>query len=116
MMRVRGMDANGDMAFGKGGQNYLADSPSAVAQSIQTRLGLWTGQWFLDVTEGTPWPTDVLGKGAQATKDMAIRKRILTGPGVTAIATYSSSIDASRKMAVSGTVQTEFSETAAFEG
>lgn len=114
-MRVRGLDANGDMQFGQGGGNFLANSPAAVAQNIDTRLGLWVGEWFGDVTEGTPWATDVLGRGMQTTRDMVIRKRILQTEGVTAIDSYSSTVSAQRQMSVSGVVETAFSANAGFD-
>ena len=62
-MRVRAMSLTGDFTFGQGSANFLVNTPEAVAQLAQTRLGLWTGQSFVDLTAGMPWSTEVLRKG-----------------------------------------------------
>lgn len=82
-----------DMTFGAGSVNFLVDSPDAVAQSVLTRLRLWTGEWFLDETEGTPYLTAVVGKGTNLTYEPAIRERILGTTGVSSIIDLSTSID-----------------------
>ncbi|MDB5444983.1 MAG: hypothetical protein JWQ97_300 [Phenylobacterium sp.] len=91
-MRVRAMDANGDARFGHGQLDFLADSPEAVAQLVGTRLRLSVGEWFLDVSAGMPWATDVLGVRTAATRDQAIRQRILGTAGVNSILSYASSV------------------------
>jgi hypothetical protein len=88
-MRVRALDANGDMTFGQGQSNFLINSPQAVAQCVQTRLGLFTGEWFLDITDGTPWDTEVLGKYTQGLYDSVLQSRILGTTGVSNIVTGS---------------------------
>ena len=80
-MKYRQLDNDGDMQLGK----YLENTPEAVAQAVLTRLRLWTEEWFLDVTEGTPWLQLVLGHGTQKTAIQAIRKRILETEGVQSI-------------------------------
>lgn len=103
-MRYRALDANGDYTFGQGQANFLVNSPAAVAQLVATRLRLWTGEWFLDVTDGTPWLQDVIGKGTGPIYDLAIQQRILGTQGVTSINGYSSSLNrATRKLAISVT-------------
>jgi hypothetical protein len=89
-MRYRALDANGDMTFGQGSENFLVNSPAAVAQLVMTRMKLFRGEWFLDVTEGMPWSQEVLGKQPQATYDLAIRDHILDTQGVLEIVSYSS--------------------------
>jgi hypothetical protein len=109
-MRVRAMSASGDMTFGQGSANFLVSSPAAVAQLVLTRLRLWTGQWFLDLSAGTPWLTQVLGTGTAALYDAAIRTTILTTPGVLGIASYSSSVNrAARVLTVNATLNTVYS-------
>lgn len=103
------MSADGDYQFGQGSSNFLVNSPACVAQSVQTRLALWQGDWFLDVTEGTPWREQVLGKGRQSLRDLAIQSRILETPGVTSIQDYQSQVDPiTRLMTVTVVVNTEF--------
>lgn len=92
-MRVRKMDADGDYVFGGGQAALWRDVPDGVAQVVETRLCLNLGEWFLDPTEGMPWDTEVLGKYTSATRDPAIRRRILDTPGVNELLNYSSFLD-----------------------
>jgi hypothetical protein len=109
-MRYRPLDANGDYTIGV---PFLINSPACVAQLISTRLKLFLAEWFIDITDGTPWlpmgspNTGILGKQFGNDPNTPIRSRILGTPGVTAILSYSSSISA-RQIAVSGTVSTQF--------
>lgn len=82
-----------DMQFGRGALDYIVDQPEAPAQCVETRLQLYTGEWFLDLTEGTPWRTQVLGKRTGDTRDPVIRARMLETQGVTGIAGYDSRLD-----------------------
>lgn len=104
-MRIRAQDADGDMTFGQGGANFLVNSPAAVAQLVQTRLLLFASEWFLDVTEGTPYGTQIVGSRTALTRDTAIKARILTTPGVVRIAGYSSSV-VGRAFAIQATIDT----------
>jgi hypothetical protein len=108
-MRVRALDANGDMTFGAGAQNFLVDSPQAVLQCVLTAMKLWQGEWFLDTTAGIPWNTQVLGADTQPLYDNAIRTAIRAVQGVTGISSYSSSFNPStRVLTVSVTITTQF--------
>jgi hypothetical protein len=112
-MRIRQMDANGDMTFGQSSANFLVNTPAAVAQACTTRLGLWTKEWFLDLTAGTPYMTDVLGTGTQALYDAAIQERILGTPGMIGLEAYSSSFDGTtRQLTVSVIGVTQYGTTA----
>lgn len=103
-MRYRQLDANGDYTISL---PFLVNSPAAVAQAILTRLRLWTGEWFLDRTEGTPWDQQVLGPRANSNPDAAIKQRILGTAGVTGITSYSSSyVGSTRAFSVTATVAT----------
>jgi hypothetical protein len=109
-MRVRRLDANGDYLIGAGQANFWIDNVEAVAQSIQTRLLLWEGEWFLDNTNGTPWSQEVLGYGTTAIRDQVLKARILETPGVTSIVSFDSSLNpTTRKYTVQGQVLTKFS-------
>lgn len=106
-MRYRALDASGDYSLGGGISAFYVNTPDAVAQAVKTRLSLWSGEWFLDTTDGTAWPTGVLGRNTQATRDAVIRNRILTTPGVNVILSYSSSLDrATRTFNVSVSLDT----------
>lgn len=110
-MRYRALDANGDYQVGRTAV-FLVNSPEAVAQAIRTRLKLWTGEWFLDQTEGTPWKTEILGhRFAGSNPDAAIKKRILQTPGVQEITDYSSTFNGqTRSLSVTATVSTIYGQ------
>lgn len=111
-MRYRALDANGDYSGGRGQGNFLINSPACVAQSVLTRLKLWQGEWFLDLTEGTPWLQQVLGKFSKPIYDLTIKTRVLGTQGVTSIVNYSSAFDPAvpRKLNVSMTINTQFGQ------
>jgi hypothetical protein len=92
-MRYRALSSDGDFSFGRGGNNFLVNTPETVAQAVKTRLGLITGEWFLDVTEGVPYTTDVLGTGTSESYDLAIQDRVLGTEGVTEILGYVSDVN-----------------------
>lgn len=111
-MRYRQLDPNGDSTFGSGFTAFLVDTPDAVAQAVLTRLLLWTEEWFLDSSEGTPYKTQILGKGTQTLYDLAIQQRILGTEGVLEIASYSSNFSAStRRLTVSAQIKTIYGQT-----
>jgi hypothetical protein len=108
-MRYRKLDANGDAVFGHQQNDFYRDQPEAVAQAVQTRLALFTGEWFLDITDGTPWTTQVLGKYTKDQYDAVIRDRILGTQGVTQIDSYSSAVNTTtRSLTVTATIDTQF--------
>ncbi len=108
-MKYRELSVDGDYQFGRSGI-FLTDSPEAVAQAISTRLALWTNEWFLDASEGTPYESRILGYATQGTRDLALKQRITETPGVLRILSYSSSVDATRKMTASAVVETIYGE------
>lgn len=104
-MRYRALDLNGDYTFGRGRSEFLENTPEAVAQAVQTRLRLITGEWFLDQEEGTPYPTKILGYNTATTFDQAIQERILGTAGVDRIVSYSSVVE-NRNLTVTATIST----------
>lgn len=106
-MKYRALTAGGDYTFGQGSATFLVDSPEAVGQAVQTRLGLWSGEWFLDTDEGTPYLSQILGVSAQSAYDLAIQERILGTAGVVAIDEYASSLQ-ERKLSVTATISTVY--------
>lgn len=111
-MRVRAVDANGDMQFGNNQANFLSNSPDAVAQICASRLALWTGQWTLDTSQGTPWGTKVLGKYTGNTRDPVIQARILSTPGVLKITRYESALNRdTRAFGWAATIDTQYGQS-----
>ena len=100
-MIYRKLDKNSDYQLGA----FLADSPACVAQAVQTRLNLWVGEWFLDVTDGTPYMQDILGRNTNY--DFEIKARILTTPGVVSITDYTSTVT-NRALSVQCVIQTAY--------
>lgn len=92
-MRVRKLDANGDMCFGHGQKDFWRNVPEGPAQCAYTRLVFWYGEWFLDPTDGTPWNTQVLGKHTAQTRDPMIILRVSQTKGVEEVTQYSSSVN-----------------------
>lgn len=84
-MKVRPLDANGDYTIGV---PFYNNQPIGVEQCISTRLKLWQGEWFLDITQGTPWNQSILGKSVNP--DAFIKQAILGTTGVTSIVSYNS--------------------------
>lgn len=109
-LRVRKVDANGDRVFGGDQTAFHRNTPQAVAQVCESRLNLWTSQWYLDLNEGTPYETDVLGFRTEATRDAVLQARILGSPGVSEIKSYSSALNRqSRVFAPVATAETIYS-------
>ena len=107
-MRVR-KKINGLRVFGGGLQSFWSDQPDGPAQVAGSRLALWQGQWFLALSEGTPWKTAILGKFTGSTRDAAVRARILGTPGITGIVNYSSSLSRDTRLwSVSATLNTAY--------
>jgi len=76
-MRYRRM-VDGEPQFGQSQKDFL-QGIDAVAQAIQTRLRLFTGEWWEDQKDGLPVWTQIIGFGGN-NKDKigtVITKRIL---------------------------------------
>lgn len=109
-MRYRKLTADGDYSFGQGLSNFYIDVPEAPAQAVKTRLLLETGEWFLDVTEGTPWQL-VRGKNTASTRDLTIKNRTLKTPGVIELMSYASQLDQDRHFSVQEKINTIYGQT-----
>lgn len=113
MMRYRRLAPDGDYQLGHGGADYFTDDALGVAQAVKTRLALLSGEWFLDLTEGTPYATHVWGKQTRETYDPILRRRILQTQGVRALVSYESAWDAeTRKLTVTAEIDTVYGPAA----
>lgn len=122
-MRYRKLDANGDYSFGHGQGDFYRDQPEAVGQAALTRLKLFSGEWFLDITEGTPWggfPLNqavveqgrILGAHTQLTRDAAIKLRIIGTQGVSMLRSYASQTEPNtRTFSVQAEIDTIYGRT-----
>jgi len=108
-MRYRKLSPTGDFVFGRGQNDFYIDQPEAVAQAVATRLRLWTGQWFLDTSDGMDWLNEVLGVGTANTRDIAIQMRAVQTPGVVELQGYSSTANQNtRQFTASFTLMTVY--------
>lgn len=111
-MRYRKLSPTGDYVFGNNLLSFWIDVPDAVAQAVKTRLQLWTGEFFLDVLEGTPWLTTVFGKHSQDEADITVQERVNGTQGMLQIANFDSAIDADkRNYSVTITIDTIYGPT-----
>jgi len=103
----------GDMLFGHGDGNFLQDSPDVVAQAVGTRLKLWSGEWFLDSAEGTPYLLGVFRNGGRQQLEPIMRDRIRATQGVLAITSLSTFSDPdARTASVSADLETIYGAAA----
>ena len=73
-----------------------------------TRLLLFYGEWYMDVSDGTKWYQNILGPRTQSTRDLEVKSRVSQTKNVTGIVKYSSSLPAPRAFSVSMTVNTSY--------
>jgi hypothetical protein len=108
-LRVRRLDANHDMTFGGGKNNYAATG-EATGQRLRTRLLLILGEWFLDTTAGVPWlqPPDsdtrpIMGGPRDLQYSEGVLKAAILGTdGVATLDSFSMTFDGTtRKLSVS---------------
>jgi hypothetical protein len=111
MMKYRKLDQNNDMTFGNQRADFYIDTAEGVAQAVMTRLKLWVGEWFLDVSEGTAYQQAVLGTGTRETIEPAIRTRLLDTQGVESIDRFLVKINpTTRVVSIEATISTIYGQ------
>lgn len=106
-MRVRRLNDEGDLMTR--GQMFIYER-DAIAQTAKTRLKLFLGEYFRDITDGTPWFQKILGKYENLNAVEAIlRRRISRTQGIIRIITFDLDFDLdTRELKVHSEVLTEF--------
>lgn len=106
-MTVRKLDENGDIVTN--GTIFISGLDE-IEQTIRTRLRLFLGEYFRDITDGTPWFEQILGKGvSMSAREAALRNRILRSPGVIRLTSFNTDFDLNtRKYSVTVGVLTTF--------
>lgn len=96
-MRYRRLDENHDFRFGQGRNDYLVDI-DACGQAIETRLRLFLGEWWEDITDGLPMWQSFLGAtlARRESKDKLVQERVLGTPHVTNIESFTSQSNSTR--------------------
>ncbi len=111
-MRYRKQDENGDYTFGRSLNDFHINNADAVAQAIDTRLKLWVGEWFADVSDGTGWTQAILGKHSESLYELTLRQRVLETKGVLGIENFQSYLEPkTRKLTVEMLVNTVYGQT-----
>jgi len=106
-MTVRKLDDNGDITTS--GTQFTSEQKE-IAQTVVTRLKLFLGEYFRDITDGTSWFQDILGKGQSLdVRDAVIKRRVLQTSGVLSIFEFNTDFDLQeRKYSVSMGIVTPF--------
>ncbi len=60
-MKYRRLDENGDYSFGNNSLDYIEDN-DAIIQAIKTKLYLFYGEWWEDISLGLPMFQSILGQ------------------------------------------------------
>lgn len=70
---------NGDIVTS--GQQFI-EGKAATGQGVYHRLRMFTGEYFLNVLDGTPWFQSILGKSPDGVAETAVKQRIISAPDV----------------------------------
>ena len=94
-MTVRKLDEDGDIVTQ--GSMFIAEQLE-IEQTIRTRLRLFLGEYFRDVTDGTPWFQEILNKQTSMdVREARLRERISGTPGVLQLTSFSTDFDIDSK-------------------
>lgn len=108
-MTAYALDESHDL-YVRGGQVARATGADFVVQAIRTRLLLYRGEWWLDLSAGVPWFEEILGwPGALRTAEVEIRRSITETPGVTELVSFDVQLDRrARDLRITFEVLTEY--------
>lgn len=96
------------------GDRQFVEDEEAIGRGAVYRLKMFRGEYFLDITDGTPWFQAILGKSADDQAEVLLKRRLLTAPGVAGIANFSYEPDpAQRSLTVTADVVTNEGNTIA---
>ncbi len=80
------------------GDLQLVQDIEHVKQHLKIRLQFYLGEWFLDITEGMPFYSDVLVKNPNIPNiDNIMKSRILSTPEIVALLSYKSFFEPSTR-------------------
>ena len=108
-MKYRKLDENGDYTFGNNSFDYI-EKDEAIAQAIKTKLYLFYGEWWEDISLGLPMFQSILGQvsnnNLRQTVILLCAEQINLVEGVTSVDSISVDISA-RKLGLTIDVTTE---------
>ena len=116
-MKYRKLDENGDYVFGNNSHDYI-EKDEAIAQAIKTKLYLFYGEWWEDISLGLPMFQSILGQvsnnNLRQTVILLCAEQISLVEGVTSVDSISVDISA-RKLGLTIDVTTENGTTVNLE-
>lgn len=116
-MKYRKLDENGDYLFGNNSYDYI-EKDEAIAQAIKTKLYLFYGEWWEDISLGLPMFQSILGQvsnnNLRQTVILLCAEQINLVEGVTSVDSISVDISA-RKLGLTIDVTTENGTTVNLE-
>ena len=116
-MKYRKLDENGDYVFGNNSHDYIVKD-EAIAQAIKTKLYLFYGEWWEDISLGLPMFQSILGQVSNSnlrqTVILLCAEQINLVEGVTSVDSISVDISA-RKLGLTIDVTTENGTTVNLE-
>lgn len=116
-MTVRRLDDDtGDIVTS--GQQFTGGREE-IAQTVKTRLALFLGEYFRDITDGTPWYEQILGKFSSLdTVESVLRVRIAATPGVIRLTSFNTdfNIDSRTYSVTAGILTTYGVDEVVFNG
>lgn len=108
-MKYRKLDENGDYVFGNNSYDYI-EKDEAIAQAIKTKLYLFYGEWWEDISLGLPMFQSILGQvsnnNLRQTVILLCAEQINLVEGVASVDSISVDISA-RKLGLTIDVTTE---------
>lgn len=111
-MIIRGIDANGDWLFGKGGQDYVSGN-LAVAQLIQSNILMFLNDCFFAMDQGIDW-FNLLGNKNQTAISLAVNAAIINTTNVTSLVQSSINLArTARSLSIAYQVTTVYTGTSA---
>lgn len=116
-MKYRKLDENGDYVFGNNSHDYI-EKDEAIAQAIKTKLYLFYGEWWEDISLGLPMFQSILGQvsnnNLRQTVILLCAEQINLVEGVASVDSISVDISA-RKLGLTIDVTTENGTTVNLE-
>lgn len=116
-MKYRKLGKDGDYVFGNNSSDYI-EKDDAIAQAIKTKLYLFYGEWWEDISIGLPMFQSILGQVSNSnlrqTVILLCAEQINKVAGVTNVDSISVDISA-RKLSLTIDVTTENGTTVTLE-
>lgn len=93
-------ELDGDLALKPGRRGLLlATAGDKIVQNIKQRLEMFEGEWFLDLSKGTPYYRSILGQKPRSIPVIksVFRQRVADTAGVVEVLSVEASFDSTRR-------------------